>query len=111
MVWFLLVASWPLVSEGNLAKLSRQLILNLTDVICFLRGQESADLNLFWSPLGVELQAWRVHWVDDELSSWGGRNRDRIWLICTSFCNWATRSALFYITCCSCAVFTRNVMV
>lgn len=53
IVWFLLGASWHPVSEGNLTKRSRQLILSLTGVICFLRCQESADLSLLWSLLGL----------------------------------------------------------
>lgn len=70
IVWFLLGASWHPASEGNLTKLSRQLILNLTDVICFLRGQESADLSLFWSPLGLNYK--HGMWVGQMMNSPAG---------------------------------------
>lgn len=70
IVWFLLVASWHPMSEGNLTKLSRQLILNLTDVICFLRGQESADLSLFWSPLRLNYK--HGMWVGRMMNSPAG---------------------------------------
>lgn len=51
--WSSLGASWHPPTEGNSAKRCRRLILNLTDVIFSLRGQESADLGSFWSPLGL----------------------------------------------------------
>lgn len=53
-----------------MTKLSRQLILNLTDVICFLRGQESADLSLFWSLLGLNYR--HGMWVRQMMNSPAG---------------------------------------
>lgn len=63
-------ASWHPVSEGNLTKHSRQLILNLTSIICFLRGQESADLSLFRSPLGLNYK--HGMWVGQMVNSPAG---------------------------------------
>lgn len=72
-----LVLTWHPVSEGNLTKLSRQLILNLTDVICFLRGQESADLSLFWSLLRLNYKhgMWAGQMMNSPAGE-GGRNKE-----------------------------------
>lgn len=57
-------------------KLCRQLILNLTDVILLPQRSGKCRLERVLVTAGVELQAWHVGWADDELSSWGRRNKE-----------------------------------
>lgn len=82
-----LVLTWHPMSEGNLTKLSRQLILNLTDVICFLGGQESADLSLFWSLLRLNYKhgMWAGRMMNSPAGEGGTKSSSPT--VCTSFGN------------------------